>query len=55
MKLFLIVYQYDYDVFKVIRERENRSEALKRFKLENPQYKVIAIRELKDTLENLYL
>lgn len=55
MKLFLIVYEYDYDVFKVIRHRENRSDALKRFKLENPQYKVIAIRELKETLENLYL
>lgn len=55
MKTFLIVYQYDDDVFKVIRERENRSEALKRFKLDNPQYKVIAIRELHPTLKNLYL
>lgn len=55
MKTFLIVYEYDYDVFKVIRDRENRAEALKRFKSENPQYKVIAIRELKPTLENLYL
>ena len=53
---FLIVYENTWgDVFKVIRDRENRVEALKRFKLENPQYKVIAIRELKDTLENLYL
>mgnify|MGYP001129313618 CR=1 FL=1 len=55
MKTFLIVYQYDDDVFKVIRDRENKAEALKRFKDENPCYKVIAIRELHPTLKNLYL
>lgn len=55
MKTFLIIYEYDYDVFKTIIDRENKAEALKRFKLDNPQYKVIAIRELHPTLKNLYL